>query len=517
MALAAQPLRAQNCAALHHSPPSAAETAYLAGDYAKAVGLYQAALAKSPGDTDLTAGLVHILLRQQKVMEAADALQASIGSSSKSPTLMTLRGEVELREGDPREAAEAALASETLYPCNPRTMLLLSRLESLNSQYATAYRLLMSAHKVDPEDPEIRAAWIRMLPSMQRIAELETYLASPEGDSPEETQELQTELTHLKTWAAGPRKTCTVTSQTASSELPLVSIQNERGTTIAFGLDVRVNGHIVRLAIDTSYNARLPIDGVSGLLINESDAKHWKLEPIYQNEVPGVGPQGARAGYVAYADSISMGGIEFHNCAVQVMKDNFSNNARGLIGMDVLAQYLVTFDFPKKKLMLDPLPPRPQNVAHVNGFYDRTMVPEMKDYIPVYRSGTDVILPLAVNNKWPMLFVADTAIPFSALSPEATSVVRTGHRDAKYEAGGTPKAENYDFRARNIEYNFAGLPWTDPTMAGFDTIRFTDDAGTEVSGLMGLRALSRLTVHLDYRDGLVKFDYDPKRHSPLLF
>ncbi|MGH9519140.1 MAG: hypothetical protein ACRD2D_05795, partial [Terriglobales bacterium] len=60
-------------------------------------------------------------------------------------------------------------------------------------------------------------------------------------------------------------------------------------------------------------------------------------------------------------------------------------------------------------------------------------------------------------------------------------------------------------------------PWTDPTLAGFDTIRFTDDPGTEISGLMGLRALSRFTIHLDYRDGLVRFDYDPKRHSPILF
>jgi hypothetical protein len=33
----------------------------------------------------------------------------------------------------------------------------------------------------------------------------------------------------------------------------------------------------------------------------------------------------------------------------------------------------------------------------------------------------------------------------------------------------------------------------------------------EVSGLIGADILQDLTIHLDYRDGLVKFDYDPKR------
>lgn len=35
--------------------------------------------------------------------------------------------------------------------------------------------------------------------------------------------------------------------------------------------------------------------------------------------------------------------------------------------------------------------------------------------------------------------------------------------------------------------------------------------GTEVSGFLGFGMLRLLDVKLDYRDGLVSFEYDPKR------
>jgi hypothetical protein len=33
----------------------------------------------------------------------------------------------------------------------------------------------------------------------------------------------------------------------------------------------------------------------------------------------------------------------------------------------------------------------------------------------------------------------------------------------------------------------------------------------EISGFLGANTLDQLTIHIDYRDGLVKFDYDPNR------
>ena len=517
MSFATCAMCAGNCTVVHHPPPSPADTAFLAADYAKAEGLYRADLAKSPADADLTAGLIHSLLSQMKVQTAADVLRAPGQRVAESPAMMTLRGEVELKGGDPEKAVETAVASVKLDPCNPRTLLLLSKLEDLNSQYATARKMLMSAHRLDSEDPEIRLAWLKTLPVAQRIPEMEAYLAAPRGDSPEQRGFLQADLGHLKAWASEPRKPCTMSSPATNLEVPFVAIQDVRAETIAYGLNVKVNDHTVLLAVDTSYNTRQPIDGFSGVEINRPVAQKWGLKPAFQNDVAGTGGQVARGGFVAIADRIVIGGLEFHDCAVQVMDGNFPNNADGIIGMDLLSSFLVTFDYPGKKLVLSPLPPRPQQASSTDGLYNRYIAPEMKDYIPVFRSGTDVILPMKVSEKWTWLFVLDTAVGYTYLSPEGQFEFNMGHRDDKYEARDANGRVPTSYTGGHAKLAFGDVSWMESPIGSFDTSRFTDDAGAEISGLLGLKSLGNFTTHIDYRDGLVKLDFDPKRKTPFSF
>jgi hypothetical protein len=508
---------AQNCKVVHHPAPSQADTAYLAADFPLAVGLYQSALSTSPGDADATIGLVHALLRQNKVMEAADALQASTKSAPESPALMTLRGEVELRQGEPWKAVKTALASNTLDPCNPRTMLLLLRLEALNSQNATARKMLIKAHQIDSEDVEIRAEWMKKLPVEQRIPEMEAYLAAPRGDTAAEKSDLQTDLKHLKPWAAEPRKPCTMVSTAANAEIPFVPILDRSDRVIAFGPPVKINNHAVRLAIDTSYNARLPIDGASGLLISRAAAQHSGLKAIFQNDVAGTGGQVARSGFVGIADSISIGDVEFHDCAVQVMDVNFPNGAEGIIGLKILSSYLITLDFPGKKLILETLPERPQEMVATDGLYNRYVAPTMKDYTPILVTGSDLMLPLSLNGKRPMLFLVDTAVGSSVASPDAAYELTTGHKDAKFETRDFKELMSSIYTIQDGVLSFAGVALKEAPIYPFDTSVFTDDAGMEISGLIGDKTLYRTTIHIDYRDGLIKFDNDPARKSPVAF
>jgi len=370
--------------------------------------------------------------------------------------------------------------------------------------------MLAGAHQLDPEDSEIRAAWMRTLPAAQQIPEMESYLAAPRGDSAEDLADLRTDLDELKKWAEAPRKPCTLASQRASAEIPLSEIRSIRGFSSYTALDVKVNDHRVRLSIDTSYNARLPIEGVSGLLIQRSAAAHMGLKPLFQNPVPGTGSQGPRSGYVAYADSISVGGIEFRDCAVQVMSGEYWNDADGSMSMSLLSDFLVTLDYPTHKLILGPLPARPGGTS-ASGLEDRYIAPEMKDYTAVYRSGSDLILPGAANGKFPMLFLLDTAVGYSFLSPSAAHEVAEGHRDSKYEVRATGSKVDTAFSGGDVTLSFARLNQYITHIASFDTWMFSKDTGMEISGLIGDATLRGLTIRIDYRDGLVKLDYDPKR------
>ena len=499
-----------NCAIVHHSAPSEADNAYLAGDLNKAERLYQAALTKNPGDADLAIGLVHTLLREQKLVDAAVAVQASIGDRPASAALLTLRGEVELSQGEPWKSAETAGASAKLDPCNPRTVFLIARLAGLTSRYAMARRLLAGAHQLDPADPEIRVEWMKTLPPAQRIVEMDAFLANPKGESEQTLGEMRAELEQIKKWAEEPRKPCTSASQPATVEIPFADIRTARGIVAAPALDVKLNGHLARLSIDTGYNAYYPIDGFSGLLIQRSVAGHMNLKPLSPTQVAGMGPQGARAGSFAYADSISIGGVEYHDCVVQLLDSNYWNDADGSISMTLFSDYLVTLDYPSEKLILGPLPAKP-GATIKSGVDDGYTAPEMKDYIAIYRSGSDLILPGSVNGKRKMLFVLDTAIGNSVLSPVAAHEIASGHRESKYELRGMGSTFDRTFTAGNVSLAFAGLTQNINLIQTFDTSAFSKDTGMDISGLIGNATLHGLTMRIDYRDGLVKLTYDPKK------
>jgi predicted aspartyl protease len=538
MCIPAGSLFATQCKVIHHGPPTDADKALLASDFAKAENLYRAALTPHPTDPELTAGLVHALLRQQKVQEAADAVKAALTATPNVPALITLRGQVEYRQGLPWLAAQSADESVKLDPCNPRTQLLLADLGRISSLHAYAQRQLKNAHQLDPDDQEIREEWVGTLPLTQRIAELESLLAGPNGMDEEEVRQTHLYLDHLKKDLVEPHKACRLVSSVPSTEIPFVYLMRDATHIRAFGLDVKLNNHNARLQIDT---------GAGGLLISRSVAEHAGLKAFSQTEMGGIGDKGMKSGYTAFADSIRIGNLEFHDCSVRVIDSrNVMDDSDGLIGMDVLSSFLVTLDFPMRKLLLGPLPARPGDVAApapglntdstqsqeaavsdesvsssekpqplakpaTHGPYDRYIAPEMKDYTPVYRVGHDLILPAALNGDKLKLFIMDTGAWATTISPEAAREVTKVHNNSDIEVHGISGKVEKVYSADDITFRFAHLSQKANGVIAFDTSRISKSVGMEISGFLGATTLDLLTIHIDYRDGLVKFDYDPNR------
>jgi predicted aspartyl protease len=556
-------LMAASCSVVKHPPPSEADKALLSANYVKAVELYQAGLASRPGNADLTIGLVHAFLRQQKVQEAADAVKASLAVAPNSAALITLRGEVELRQGTPWIAIQTANESSRLDLCNPRNHLLLADLEWLSSLYASSRKELDIAHQLDAEDPEIRGEWIHTLSLKQRIAEAEAYLSAPRGDDEEDLRHWRMYLERLKKMAAEPHKACHLVSPAASTEIPFAMLMRDATHILAFGLDVKLNGRNARLQIDT---------GADGLVVSRSVAEHAGLKAFSQTEMSGVGDKGYKPGYTAYADSIRIGNLEFQDCTVEVLDSrNVMDEVDGLIGMDVFSHFLVTLDYPMRKLLLGPLPLRPgetvqapslktsvvdpddssasaepaeaagqdklpakgteaslkasvdssntsapaQNTAvqkpPSRGPYDRYIAPEMKDYTPVYRAGHNLILPAALNGKEIKLFILDTGAFATTISLQAAREVTKVHSDDRIQVKGISGDVVKVYSADEVTFRFAKLSQKVQGVVAFDTSRISKHVGMEISGFLGATTLNLLTIHIDYRDGLVKFDYDPNR------
>ncbi len=505
-------LAATTCEVTKHNPPTEADKAFLAADFAKAESLYTAALSAHPGDIDATVGLVRVLLREQKVIDAEEAVHTALEVSPNTAAFLTLRGEVELRQGEPWAAEPTVIASYKLDPCNARTRLLYAHIAQINSRYATARQQIGFAYKFDPADPEIRAAWIQTLPLAQRITEMETYLAAPTGDDAGTIGQMKANLEVWKKESAAPH-TCRMVSTAAAADIPFIKLLDGRGHTRAAGLEVILNNTPTRLQVGSNEG---------GITLNRSMAERAGLKKITE---PEKGPSG-KSSNIAFADMLKVGNLEFQNCKIDVTDTaSGADDTDGTIGVDVFSEFLITLDYPMRKLQLAPLPAKSGDPAsapslktasvdaleNLADLGDRVISPDAKDFTQVYRVGDSIILPAALNGQKVKLFVMDFLLdPFGSETNIAPGVAMDVTKVHEKEVGG-PGPSRKVFIADEITYNFAHMSQKVNNVVTADTAGISKANGMDIAGSIGLNTYSLLVMHIDYRDGLIKFDYIPNR------
>jgi predicted aspartyl protease len=526
------PAVAATCNVIGAHKPSEAEDAFLHSDYDHAVVLYQTQLQQKPNDPTLTAGLVEVLLKQQEISDADDLVHKALTQNPQSGVLMGALGEVQYRAGTPWLALPTVDASIKLDPCNPQARLLSASLLRLNSYYASAAKEISTAHALDPSNPRIRSRWLDTLPLKERIAELEAYLASPNGEDPETLRRLNFYRAYLKQQEIEPHKACHLVSNTDTAEIPFVYLMRDATHIRAFGLDVKLNDHDTRLQIDT---------GAGGLLVSRSVADHAGLKQFSRTEVGGIGSQGNQAAYTTFADDIKIGSLEFKDCAVQVIDKGNVADTDGVIGMNVFSRFLVTLDYPTRKLLLAPLPPRPNDTGGLkptletrgntnedespdnptapspapkpaaHGPYDPYIAPEMKDWTHIYRIGHDLLLPASLNNGPIKLFIVDTGAFSTTVTPEVAREVTKVHSQDNLSVRGISGKVDKVYIADSITFKFANVAQKVDNVTAFATPALSKNLNMEVAGFIGITALGQMTISIDYRDGLMKFAYDANR------
>jgi predicted aspartyl protease len=510
-----------SCHVIPAHEPSAAEKAYLAGNSSQAESLYREALAKSPHDPVLVGGLVRSLLREQKIDDASAVIGAELSLAPNSAPLLIASAEVKYRQGEIVDSATTADRAFHVDPCNPRLYLLRARLLRLNSMYASERRAIGIAHSLDPSDMDIRRTWLGTLPLTQRIEEQKQFLAVPNGLDQEEHTRVESGLKNLQYFAGLQEKNCHLVSAVGSTKLPMAPIvpNGNSGYVDDWGLHVSLNNTEAALLLDT---------GASGLLVNRAIAEKAGLKSASRIEVHGIGDHGPQAGYVAVAASIRVGSLEFRDCMVGVTDRKDILGMDGIIGTDVFRSYLVTLDYPMRKFLLSQLPPRPTDSGAVTAALDtaggdvagsgsgsseypqdRYISPTMKDYFPVFRSGHDLIVPVQLNGKIERLFLVDTGASATIISPEVARLVTKVHGGDPGSIKGLSGEVAKVSTSEAVMLKFAGIQQQNNSLYAFDTSGLSKGAGIEISGFLGSTVLRQLTISIDYRDGLVKFDYDP--------
>ncbi len=483
--------QAASCPVAPARAATPADTAYSENRFAQAEDLYASAVAGHPQDAQLTAALARTLLREGKIAQAADRVTAALAGDPRSAPLLTSQAEVQLRQGQPWLALQTLDAAAAADHCYARIHLIRSRVLRIDSMYASERSEIRAAYEIDPVDPEILHAWNRVVAPAHEIEGIEQALATMKDLDAETRQKSEASAEAMLPLLTENSQTCKVLPTVPSATLPLIGTMEDGKHLDGYKLEVQFPKGNAKLQMDTA---------TSGLFITRALATANGFEQG-ANDPPGT----------VHADSVRIGPLEFRDCMMGVSDAPFAGKADGMIGTDVFASYLITINARDAKMTLEPLPPQ---TGILPG--DRAVPPELADYMPVYHRRHYLLVPVTLNNKTRRLFALDLGMRLSAMAPDTAhsiSNVKANFTNPLQTASGSQAQVYRD----NFDFQFASLSLTHQShVLEWDPSAIDRNAGFQVAGLLGFDMLHSLTMHLDYRDGLVKFEPTSTEASPVL-
>ena len=475
------------CPTAAERPDTSANNAYGDGRYTDAEGLYAQALAQKPQDVELSAALVHTLLHEGKVSEASTQANDMLQANPRSAIALTAVAEVELRQGQPWLAMQSLDQATAADACYARSHLIRSRVLRINSMYTSERAEIQRAYDIDPADPDIQRTWQGIVSPAHEIEGIDRGLASMKDLDAETRQKAEASIHSTMPLLYENSQTCKVVPSIASAEFPLQPSKLDPKQIDGYKLEVQLPQSKAKLLVDTA---------ASGLFISKALADQNGFKPSAD------GPEGT-----VHVDSLKVGPLEFRDCTVGVSQTPFAGD--GFIGTDIFSSWLITLDYRLDKMTLAPLP---KLASLLPG--DRVTPRELADFMPVYHRRQYLLVPITFKDKSQKLFILATGMRYSAMTPEAAhSVSKITMNFTNSEQ--TTSGGRVQFYREIFDMQMGSLPQIHQGhVLEFDPSAIEHNSGFQVAGMLGLDILHSLTLHLDYRDGLVKFETTETEFSP---
>jgi len=428
---------------------------------------------------------------------------AAQNDAPKSANELITLGQADYRKGAIGAAEIDFKKAIQLDPKSERAWLGLGHVFECASFHKMAKSCFDQAHQLAPADPMVLRAWSGTLNEADRIAALETYLKLAGGDPNSERLAAARNALDLRK-ALGGRAPIRLTSPYAASEIKFAGLLRNPNSVRAFALPVSINGSKpLKLLLDT---------GASGILISSKAAERIGLHKVADLSFGGIGDEGARSGYTALADRAKVGNVEFSDCLIQVADRKLMPDTEGLIGTDVFAAFLITLDFQRRMLKLEPFPGLETAPPDPDYTHDRTVTPELKSFAPVFRFHHALLINTKAGDAPYALFLVDTGSEETLIARDLAAQVTKVHGEGDVVMKGLSGKVKNLYSTGQVYLQFAGFRQRNIDMISFDLGPMSRSMGTELGGILGLPLLNYFSLTIDYRDGLVKFDYQgPKQ------
>ena len=469
------------------------------GEFPAAAAAFKAIVDKDPTSAEAQAGLTRSLLRARKLDEAEAAAKNAVTAVPNSAAVQAAFGDVGFRAGHLADAEKGYRTALQLDPNSARGWFGMGRMYDMVSMHKQAKVAFAKAHQLDSEDQQIQESW---LDSLSYAEQLEFVKKGP-SDSTRQRER----IAFLE--AAVQKKPWQLVSEIKPIEIRMFPYGREessidrggqsgiRPVAKGFGLSVRFNDHAsATLLLDT---------GAGGITIGNKLAEKAGVVKFANSYFGGIGDKGPVQGYLGWVDKITIGGVEFHHCVVEVSSKNDIADEAGLIGADVFEKFLVTLDFKEQKLLLAPLPRNPNATANDDGPQDRYVAPEMQGYTKIWIFGHDLVIPVVVSDKVMGNFILDTGASITSITPRLAEQITKVSYQGNYTVSGVSGDVKRVLEADKAVLQFGKVRVRSDDLPVFDH-HISNYEGTEIAGLISIRTLVQMKMTIDYRDGLVNFE-----------
>jgi len=442
---------------------------------------------------------VQTLLQQGDLDGAYDEADAALKAFPDSAPANLLMGQVLFRRGDIAQANESIQKTLQLDPNNAQAWLALSRIADVVSLRKKAVACVEKAHSLAPDSPDVIMAWANTRPTRaEQIAGFQQYLQAEKKRTNAEPAWAVKRIEDLKT--LGDIETDALVTPVAHYDVPIDYILRD---------STHLQGWGAKVAIGTCKPVKLMIDsGAAGILMGDSLAQKCGVKKLYSGFITGIGNKPPLGVYTGLSDHVQVGPVELKNVLIDVEERTPVGDESGLIGINLLGQFLINLNLSDYKLTLDPLPPIPGDDGRP-GPKDRYVAPEMASYAKVFVVQDHLLIPTKVgSDPKPTLFILDTGASNNFISQRYVAKLQKLTEERHVEVKGVQGKVQQVFSADDLTLQFAGFRQMNQRL-------ITENLGSindiQFSGLLGLPILRWFTLHIDYRDGLVGFEYhEPK-------
>lgn len=454
------------------------------GDFQGAAAAFRKMIEDRPSP-EAYAGLVQSFLKLDDVKSSEESSRQALETFPLSALAHATRGDVYFRRGLITEAVNEYKTALQRDEACARAWLGRGKIEAVLARRSLATSAVRKAHELDPGDGDALYEWAIRRPYPENIAALEKHLSEFRSDP--ETEGHERDYMELLRALAG-RQVWILSPDVGRSELKLESL--------SAGPGLGSRGHGLRVSFNDRASSTLLLDtGASGVTITRKFAQKIGARKLSDTSLEGVGKGHAAHGYQAWVDKVVIGDLQFHDCFVHVAPDAVAG-LDGMIGTDVFVRFLVTVDFPARKLRLDPLA--------APSATDDDPPAEPPGLSQAFAFGHFLLLRTQAGDKASGLFVIDSGSNLSSISPELAKQLNQ-MRPLNTTVTGMSGGVNSAFIADNVTLQFGKMRRQDQRVITVDLHSVSKNLGTEISGQIGFNTLENLKVVIDYRDGLVDF------------